>query len=469
MKSRSFLLTSLLFAGLAAALTAQKDSGSRKHPELRLDNTPLRTGEAKAPAQSSYADVLDQVRASVVSVYSSKIERRSIPNYLRGILGDVPDRERRVDGLGSGVIISPDGYILTNNHVVADADELKVLLSDERELVAKVIGADPKTDIAVIKIDGENLPAATLTDSDKLRVGDIVFAIGNPLGVGQTVTMGIVSALARTQVGVSDYQFFIQTDAAINPGNSGGALVDADGRLVGINTAIYSRSGGSVGIGFAIPAAMVKVILKSLVETGTVARGMMGISSDTLTPDLAQSYGLKRDTKGVIITELNPSNGPAAKAGLKPDDIITSIDGRPVATFEDLRLLIAQTPPGTKVKVEYFRDAKPQTAEVVLAKLEDGASPAGEFLPGVSVATLTPELRREYGIDERVNGLVITEVAARSAYGSIFPRGGVITQINGIPVRTVAEAREALRDNNVPNRASIWINGANRRVSFLSP
>jgi len=472
MKSRSLLVTSLLFAGLAAGLAAQKEAVSRQHPELRVDNSPLRPGEAKAPAQSSYADVLDQVRASVVSVYSSKIERRSVPNYLRGILGDLPDRERRVEGLGSGVIISPDGYILTNNHVVADADELKVLLSDERELVAKVIGADPKTDIAVIKIDGEGLPAATLTDSDKLRVGDIVFAIGNPLGVGQTVTMGIVSATSR-RVGILEdvrgYEDFIQTDAAINRGNSGGALIDARGRVVGINSAIVSNSQGNIGIGFAIPTNLARFILKSLVETGTVARGMMGISSDTLTPDLAQSYGLKRDTKGVIITELNPANGPAAKAGLKPDDIITSIDGRSVPSVDDLRLLIAQTSPGTKVKVDYFRDAKPQTLEVVLAKLEDGSAPAGDFLPGVSVSTLTPELRREYGIDERVNGLLITEVVARSPYGSVFPRGGVITQINGIPVRTVGEAREALRDNNVPNRASIWINGANRRVSFLSP
>ncbi len=465
------LFTIVLLTALSPAF-AQKDSPSRKHPELRIDNTPLRAGEAKAPAPASYADVLDQVRASVVSVYSSKIERRSIPNYLRGILGDLPDRERRVDGLGSGVIISPDGYILTNNHVVADADELKVLLHDDRELVAKVIGTDPKTDIAVIKIEATNLPAATLTDSDKLRVGDIVFAIGNPLGVGQTVTMGIVSATSR-RVGILDdvrgYEDFIQTDAAINRGNSGGALIDARGRVVGINSAIVSNSQGNIGIGFAIPANLARFILKSLVETGTVARGLLGVTSETLTPDLAESYGLKRETKGVIVTDLNPANGPAAKAGLKPDDIITAIDGRAVTSLEDLRLLVAQTSPGTTVRVDYLRDAKPQTAQVTLGKLEDGAAAAGEFLPGVEVAALTPELRREYGIDDRVNGLLITDLAVRSAYGAVFPRGGVITQINGIPVRTVADARQALRDDNIPNRASIWINGTNRRVSFLSP
>lgn len=466
------LFTIVLLAATLNSAIAQKDSSSRKHPELRIDNTPLRTSEARAPAPASYADVLDQVRASVVSVYSSKIERRSIPNYLRGILGDLPDRERRVDGLGSGVIISPDGYILTNNHVVADADELKVLLNDDRELVAKVIGTDPKTDIAVIKIEAADLPAATLTDSDKLRVGDIVFAIGNPLGVGQTVTMGIVSATSR-RVGILDdvrgYEDFIQTDAAINRGNSGGALIDARGRVVGINSAIVSNSQGNIGIGFAIPANLARFILKSLVETGTVARGLLGVTSETLTPDLAESYGLKRDTKGVIVTDLNPANGPAAKAGLKPDDIITAIDGRVVTSLEDLRLLVAQTSPGTTVRVDYLRDAKPQIAQVTLGKLEDGAAAAGEFLPGVEVAALTPELRREYGIDDRVNGLLITDIAVRSAYSAVFPRGGVITQINGVPVRTVADARQALRDDNVPNRASIWINGTNRRVSFLSP
>ncbi len=464
-------LVILLLAGAIAPATAQQES-VRKQPELRVDNTPLRASEGRTPAPASYADVLDQVRTSVVSVYSSKIERRSIPSYLRGILGDLPDRERRVDGLGSGVIISPDGYILTNNHVVADADELRVLLNDNRELVAKVIGTDPKTDIAVIKIEGESLPAATLTDSDKLRVGDVVFAIGNPLGVGQTVTMGIVSATSR-RVGILDdvrgYEDFIQTDAAINRGNSGGALIDARGRVVGINSAIVSNSQGNIGIGFAIPANLARFILRSLVETGTVARGMMGVTSETLTPDLAESYGLKRDTKGVIVTELNPAGGPAAKAGLKPDDIITAIDGRAVTSLEDLRLLVAQTSPGTTVRVDYLRDSKPLTAQVTLGKLEDGTAAAGQFLPGVEVATLTSDLRREYGISESINGLLITGIAVRSPYGAVFPRGGVITQINGVPVRTVADARQALRGQGIPNRASIWINGTNRRISFLTP
>ncbi|NBY68188.1 MAG: protease Do, partial [Betaproteobacteria bacterium] len=250
----------------------------------------------------------------VVSIYSSKtVKQRVVNPMLRQYFGDAaPEQERdsKQEGLGSGVIISDDGYILTNNHVIEGADELKVSLSDEREFTAKVIGADPKTDVAVIKIEAENLPAITLADSDKLRVGDVVFAVGNPLGVGQTVTMGIVSAKGRNQLrlleNVAGYENFIQTDAAINMGNSGGALVDAKGRLVGVNSAIISPSRGNIGIGFAIPVNFAAYVMNSLIATGTVSRGYLGVSSETVTADVAEQLGLPKDAKGVAITDITP-------------------------------------------------------------------------------------------------------------------------------------------------------------------
>ena len=269
--------------------------------DLKTDFRPVE--EAAAPRVSSFAEVLEPIQESVVAVYSSKIVRQSMPMnpLLRRFYGDQPDRESRVDGLGSGVIVTPDGYILTNNHVVEEADELSVRLNDGRELKAELIGADPKTDIAVIKIEGDGLPAAILANSDALRVGDLVFAVGNPLDIGQTVTMGIVSAKGRNDLGLlsaeGGYEDFIQTDAAINMGNSGGALVDADGRLVGINTAILSTSRGNIGIGFAVPVNLAANVLRSLVRSGTVERGFLGVSVQPVTPDLAEALELPRQLK----------------------------------------------------------------------------------------------------------------------------------------------------------------------------
>ncbi len=435
-----------------------------KKPVLKIDATPI--SEIKSAIVTSYADALDSIRPAVVSVYSSKLVQQQVPEFLRqqGLKGG----EQTQRGLGSGVIVSKDGYIITNNHVVEGADELKVLLNDERELTAKVIGTDPKTDVAVIKIDAENLPAATLADSAKLRVGDIVFAIGNPLGVGQTVTMGIVSATGR-RVGileeVAGYEDFIQTDAAINRGNSGGALIDARGRLVGINSAIISTSSGNIGIGFSIPINLANSIMSSLLETGTVSRGYLGVQTQALTADEAEGFGLPKDTKGVVITDLNPADGPAAKAGLKREDIITAINDKGVSTRDDLRLVIAQTLPGTKVTVKYIRGGKPESKEVTLGKLPDDSLANGEFLPGVTVTALSPEVRKEMRIDERVDGLVVTEVAESSAYRQIFPQGAVIVQLNRVPVTDLASAKRELRDGR--NLAFVYYRGAFRYITFV--
>jgi len=458
------LLTTIL--GLTAGLFAADKVAARpavKKPTLKIDAAAI--SDTKSAVVLSYADALEAIRPAVVSVYSSKIVRQQVPEFLRQF--GAQGREQKQRGLGSGVIISTDGFIITNNHVIDEADEVKVLLNDEREFTAKVIGTDPKTDVAVIKIEAENLPAATLADSTKLRVGDVVFAIGNPLGVGQTVTMGIVSATGR-RVGILDevggYEDFIQTDAAINQGNSGGALIDARGRLVGINSAIISTSQGNIGIGFAIPVNLASSIMHSLIDTGTVARGYLGVSTDAITAEMAESFGLKPDQKGVIITDLNPADGPAAKAGLKREDVIIAVNDKAVGTRDDLRMIIAQTPPDTKVTVKLLRDGKPLTKEVTLGKLADDNAAEGELIAGVSVAPLTRELRREYRVDDRVDGVLITEIAENSPYREILPQGAVIEQINSVLVTDLATAKRALRDGR--NRALVYYRGVYRYIMF---
>lgn len=464
----------LVLLALPPTLPAQTPPArtGAKMPSLRRDDSPV--GNGQAPLVASYADTLDKVRPAVVSIYSSKLVRQRVPEIYRQLFGNVPERERRLSGLGSGVIVSADGYILTNNHVVEEADELEVQLGDERRFPAKLIGNDPKTDIAVIKIDAKDLPHATLADSNKLRVGDVVFALGNPLNIGQTVTMGIVSATGRKNVNLltdrdpGAYEDFIQTDAAINFGNSGGALVDAKGRLIGVNSGIATNNQGNIGIGFAVPINLASYVMRSLIETGTVVRGYMGVSTEQLTPDLAESFGLEREQKGVIIIELAEADGPAAKAGLKPEDVIVAVDGQPVTSREDLRLLIAQTPPGTEVKVKYLRGGKEDTVGVVLAALEDPDLPAGEFLPGISVGPITDDVRRERRITDRVEGVIVTEVRPGSPYAGIFPEGAIIESINGAPVRDLASAKRAL----VPgtrNRAMLNYRGLKRYVLFEAP
>jgi Do/DeqQ family serine protease len=465
---KSKLVTLFLSLGVALLVGAEAKKSDKpvfKKPELKIDGSAL--GEGKAPALTSYADVLDNVRPAVVSVYSTKLVRQQVPPLLRQLYGsNIQGKEERLDGLGSGVIISSNGYILTNNHVVAEADELEVRLNDDRKLSARVVGTDPKTDIAVIKVDAADLPAATLADSDKMRIGDVVFAIGNPLGVGQTVTMGIISATGR-RVGILDeggYEDFIQTDAAINFGNSGGALIDAKGRLIGINSAIISNNQGSIGIGFAIPVNLARSIMNSLIETGTVARGHLGVATEPITPDLAESFGLPKDTKGVVISDLNPANGPAGKAGLKREDVIVGINGKAVTSRDDVRFMIAETPPGTKISVKVLRDGKPLTVEVTLDRLEDDGGAEGEWLPGVKISPLNDDLRKELRIDDRVEGIVITDISAQSRYTDIFPVGAVIEQINRSPVADLAAAKRVLRDGR--NMALINYRGVYRYVVF---
>jgi len=449
MKSKllsSLIISVALVSAAAFGLAAKdvKDSTPKKRPELRVDNAPVSDG--KTGVVTSYADVVEPALKSVVSIYSTKTvrERIQVNPFFRQF--GIPDQEResKQEGMGSGVIVSADGYILTNNHVVEGADELKVSLSDDREFVAKVIGTDPKTDIAVVKIEAEKLPTVTLADSNKIRVGDVVFAVGNPLNVGQTVTMGIVSAKGR-HVGILDaqgYEDFIQTDAAINMGNSGGALVDAKGRLVGINSAILSPSRGSIGIGFAIPINLASSIMNSLIETGTVSRGALGVYADPnpLTADVAEQLGLAKDTKGVVVTDITPHSA-AEKAGIKRTDVILAINDHPVTSFDELRLQIAQMTPGSVVKLKIVRDGKEKVIEATLDKLTENPN---ELFPGVNVAKLDSPARRKLGVDERINGLIVTEVAGDSPLRDVFVPNLIIREINRTPVTDLATAKEAL-------------------------
>ena len=330
-------------------------------------------GAASGGAQlDSYHDAVSKAMPSVVNIFTTK-EVRVMRNPLlndpvfRRFFGDQLGSEtRKATSLGSGVVVGSGGYILTNNHVVEAADEIEVALHDDRKLLAKVVGSDPDTDLAVLRVEAQNLPAITFGSSDNLRVGDIVLAIGNPLGIGQTVTSGIVSGLGRTGLGINTYENFIQTDAAINQGNSGGALIDVRGNLVGINTAILSQTGGSIGIGLAIPASMAKTVMEQIIKAGAVTRGWIGVELQPLTPALAESFKLG-STEGAIINGVL-SGGPADKAGAKPGDVLVSIDGKPIVDPKSVLNVVSGISPGSPAKLKLKRKGEDMELVVIIGR-----------------------------------------------------------------------------------------------------
>jgi serine protease Do len=406
---------------------------------------------SRAEIQSSFAPVVRSAAPAVVNIYTGRNIApwmMTDPSFRQFFAEQAPRRVQ--NSLGSGVIVDPSGIVVTNNHVIAKADEIKVILADRREFEAKVLRADERTDLAVLKIEapGGRLPALEFADSDDIEVGDLVLAIGNPFGVGQTVTLGIVSALARTQVGLADYRFFIQTDAAINPGNSGGALIGADGRLIGINTAIYNREGGggSLGIGFAIPSNMVRSVVSGAGAGQRLVRPWFGVSGDSVAADRAASLGLARPI-GVFVRETHDAS-PAERAGIRRGDVVLSIDGREVQDLEALRFRIATHAVGQTVAVGLLRDGRERVVSVTLVAPPEipprdlTALRGDQPLSGAVVANLSPALADELMLETEARGVVVVDVRRASPAQRLgLQPGDILMRLNDREVRSTEDAR----------------------------
>ncbi len=481
----------LIAASCLTLVLVQSFVQAAENPKLNVSLDPRAISQLEGRPVVSYADVLEQATPSVVSVYTSQIVKaaevapQQIPDFFRQFGIPVVPNQKQVEppaqrehreplGVGSGVIISADGYIVTNAHVVTvrtgeAADEILVRLSDDREYESELIGFDEKTDVAVLKIDTEApLPALSIADSEKLRVGDIVFAIGNPLDVGLTATQGIVSATGRTSRGIlgpGAYEDFIQTDAAINLGNSGGALIDAWGRLVGINTAIVSRSGGSNGIGFAIPLNMALNVATNLIETGEVPRGLLGLFPENLDRDMAEAFGLE-STRGALVNQVQPDS-PAERAGILHGDVIIRIDDIEIESAPQLRLVVSQHLPWSEVIVELVRQGEILKLPVVLGSLNGSVvslAPEQGILEGVVFSELDERSRTALTLPDDIQGVLVKEVSETSPYGDPeeLVRGMVILEVNGVPVSTPEAVKLALSKG--ANRFYIWNEGSKRFI-----
>jgi serine protease Do len=425
---------------------------------------------SEGPSRNSFAPIVKKVLPEVVNISSSKVVKtptgfsgqmpQGMPMdpFFRQFFGDNPgrhfntpqvDRER---SLGSGVIVSPEGYILTNNHVVAGATEVLVTTSDKHEYKARIVGTDPKTDIAVLKVDATNLPAVTIADSSKVQVGDYALAIGDPFGVGETVTMGIVSATRRANLGIEDYEDFIQTDAPINPGNSGGALVNDRGELVGINTAILSHgSGGSQGVGFAVPSNLARNVMDQIIKNGKVTRAYIGVSIQEVSPELAKAFG-EAEPRGALVGDVS-SGSPAEKSGLQKGDIIVALNGNPITDSNQLRMSISMMAPGATVNLKVMRNGSEHDMAVTLGVLPtekeqasvEPANPQGA-LEGVSVGNVTDEAVQQLGLPANTKGVVVTDINPSSPVAdSGLQPGDVIQEVNHQAVTNVTDFDRAIQ------------------------
>ena len=501
-------LSVILAATLAAPAVLRSAENVEKPADVKTDPAPV---TAKANIITSFAPIVEKVAPSVVTISTTKNIRAGartgpggpggLPFFndpqLRRYFG-IPDDEenggeeetqpaprRRGDrgrdgtqrqpfGLGSGVIVSPDGHILTNNHVVNGADEIVVTIGrNKQEYKAKKVGGDPGTDLAVLKIEGKDLPAITFADSDKARVGDFAIAIGNPFGLTQTVSMGIVSALGRDDLRITAYEYFIQTDASINPGNSGGALVDIEGRLLGINTAIFSRTGGNQGIGFAVPANLAHSIMDSILKTGRVIRGKLGVVLQPLDESLRDKLKFGSGD-GSVVESVQPGS-PAAKAGLESGDVITEVAGRKVQGTQQLRMMISGMAPGTKTQVKFNRGGEEKAVDVelteldpkqTLAKVEQPADGAPDVLDGMQVGNIDTEARKQFGIPDDTKGVVITQIDPESASAAAGLKvGDVIHEVERKPVNSAKEAVEM--SEKLKNEKQVLLRVSTRGVGRL--
>jgi serine protease Do len=471
LKIRRWVATVVVVAAFAGgALLSQGFREWAGHAVFGASREPITIAQNALPVSlgnfaNGFSAVIKPALPAVVNIRTSKIVKpqanQMSPMFndpmFRQFFGDQfgqggkPHAERE-QALGSGVIITPDGTILTNNHVIDGATDIKVQLSDKREFAAKLVGADPKSDVAVLKIEGKDLPTLPLGDSTQLNVGDLIFAIGDPFGVGETATMGIVSATGRSQLGIEDYENFIQTDAAINPGNSGGAMIDIHGNLVGINTAILSHggSGGNEGVGFAIPMSMAKPVMDQILAHGKVIRGYLGVHIQDFSPELAKSFNFNQ-SGGVLIGDVS-ANTPAANAGLKKGDVIVKLNGQAESDSNDLRNTISQMSPGTQVKLDIWRDGKVQPFTVTLGELpkdketteSSDDSSSGE-IQGIDVQDLTPEISQQLNLPSGTHGVVVTSVDPASAAAAAgINRGDLIQEINHKPVTSASQYKQLM-------------------------
>lgn len=433
------LLIGFLLGGLSFYFM-EKMTGANKGYKPFTPNVPKQIIEANR----AFSEIASSVSPSVVNISTTKVVRRDAEPFLDDPFFELLNPFRNFNmpkkwkeqSLGSGVIVSADGYIITNNHVVEQADEIRVTLFDKRSFKAKLIGADAKTDVAIVKIDADNLYAMNWGDSDKLQVGEFVLSIGNPYGLSHTVTMGIISAVGRANVGIADYEDFIQTDAAINPGNSGGPLVDIKGELIGINTAIFSRSGGYQGIGFAVPSNMARLVMDQLVQKGKITRGWLGVTIQELTPELSQKFGIK-NSKGALVGDI-AKGSPAEKARIKRGDVILEFNGKKVQDVGNLRNMVAQSKVGTAVPVLIRRGKKEYTLKVIIAELpKEIAETVPDSLPdesldeglsGLTVIELSEEIAKQLGLSRDEKGVVVIRVDPGSATEEAGIRKGDVIQ-----------------------------------------
>ena len=470
-----YLIVALAIGGLvgslATATTGRSVLGKVNPVAMFVSNADNEAIGKQVSFLDGFVPVAKKVLPAVVNISSSKIVRSpdqgpSSPffadPFFRQFFGDnsspqfrVP-QEQREHSLGSGVIVNSDGYVLTNNHVISGADEIKVSLGDRREFTGKLVGTDAKTDVAVVKIEGKDLPVLTLGDSSKMQVGDFALAVGNPFGIGQTLTAGIISATGRGGLGIEDYEDFLQTDAAINPGNSGGALVNVRGELIGLNTAILSRGGGgNEGVGFAVPVNMARMVMEQILKNGKVTRGSIGVLIQPVTPQLARSFGLSGQARGALVSNVTPDS-PAERAGIKRGDIILAINNESIVDSRNLGLKVSMMAPGARVTLKVFRSGSEQEIPVTLSELpntpSEGGGPTQGSVSGprlgVSIEALTSQTGRQLGLPANTTGVVVTEVQPGSpAEEAGFRRGDVIQEVNRKPVASPEQFRNAVQQS----------------------
>jgi serine protease Do len=469
------LLIGFLLGGVSFYLLG-KITGQQKGYIPLSPNVPRQIAESGR----AFSEIASSISPSVVNISTTKVMKRELAPLLDDPFSEFfsPFRDFKMpkkwkeQSLGSGVIVSPDGYIITNNHVIEQADEIRVTLVDKRSFKAKVIGADNKTDVAIVKIDVENLYAVQWGDSDKLQVGEFVLAIGNPYGLSHTVTMGIISAVGRANVGIADYEDFIQTDAAINPGNSGGPLVNTKGELIGINTAIFSRSGGYQGIGFAVPSNMARLVMDQLIQKGKVTRGWLGVTIQEITPELSQKFGLK-SAKGALVGDV-AKGSPAEKGGLKRGDVILEFNGRKVGDVGNLRNMVAQSRVGAQIPMTILRSGKEYEINVTTTELPKDVSDtvpgstsedtAFEGFAGLNVIELTGEISRQLGLSRDERGVVVVRVDPGSSVEDAgLRKGDVIQEIDRKKVSGLADYNRIVADIRSGDDVLMFVNRGGKK------